>query len=340
MIIFLHKDRHSYTHTALIGEEGVGEILCKNYSWVVSRNKLPKATYIFTDRERMDLWELRVYGALFQHLKDSGEGYRVINDPSKMMNRSSLLRALYIKNINDFNAYLLTEKRFPDKYPVFLRRGHDHARPLTGLLKNELELKEALAKLHQDREPDDGILVTEFCSEPVEGTLFRKLSCYQVDTEIFFYNCIHEHSWLVKYATKNPASNALYEEEQEMIVSNAFENEIRKVFEVANIEYGKVDFGLVNGKVQIYEINTNPMARPPKDHSNPTRKKNQVLGWEKYRKALTALDTTDILGPFASRFKHPDLFIPKKPLKLLFKDPLRFMKLSFCKASSKPIIRR
>jgi len=340
MIIFLHKDRHSYTHTSLIGEEGFGEIQCKNYSWILSKNKIPKATYIFTDRERMDLWELRVYSALFQHLKNSGKGYKVINDPFKMMNRRSLLRALYTKKINDFNAYSLTEKKSPKRFPVFLRREHDHAKPFTGLLNNELELEEALAKLRQEREPDDGVLITEFCAEPVEGTLFRKLSAYQIGSETLFYNCVHEHGWLVKYGTKNSASNALYEEEQEMILSNAFEKEISKAFEVANIEYGRVDFGLVNGKAQIYEINTNPMTSQPKDHPNPNREKNQVLAWEKYRKALSAIDTTDPSGPFAPKFTHPDLYIPKKPLKLLFKNPLRFIKLSCCKDASKPVIRR
>lgn len=97
MIIFLYKDTHSYTHDSLIGEKSLGEIECHNYGWLLSRKKIPKATYIFTDRERMDLWELRVYGALFDHLNKSGAGYRVINDPAKMMNRRSLLRALYVE---------------------------------------------------------------------------------------------------------------------------------------------------------------------------------------------------------------------------------------------------
>ena len=79
----------------------------------------------------MDLWELRVYGALFQHLQKAGVGYRAINDPARMLNRRSLLRALNTERINDFNAYSVTEKLKPTRFPVFLRREHDHGQPLT-----------------------------------------------------------------------------------------------------------------------------------------------------------------------------------------------------------------
>ncbi|MCK5663018.1 MAG: hypothetical protein KAI17_06000 [Thiotrichaceae bacterium] len=280
MIIFLHQGAHSYTHNSLIGKPGLGKIQCRNYNWLLNIKKPPRATYIFTDRERMDLWELRVYGALFQHLQQAGAGYRVINDPARMLNRRSLLRTLYCKGINDFNAYSLTEKLTPKKFPVFLRREHDHAQPLTDLLYNIQELDEALARLHRDGEPDDGVLITEYCAEAVTETLFRKLSAYRVGEQTRFYNCVHEHSWLVKYGTLNSGDDALYTDEQSMIYENAYQDVISKVFSIANIDYGRVDFGLVNGKVQIYEINTNPTTKSPQPHPNPIRDKSQTLSWE------------------------------------------------------------
>lgn len=345
MVIFLYKDRHSYTHNSLINEEGFGEIQCKSYSWLLRQKKMLKATYIFTDRERMDLWELRIYGALFNHLQNAGEAYRAINDPAKMMNRRSLLRALYLKGINGFNAYSVTEKVSPKQFPVFLRREHDHGEPFTDLLYNQQELEVALKQLQDDREPEDGVLITEYLAEPISGTLFRKLSSYRVGDETFFYHCGYGDNWLVKYFTKSSVSDAEYSSEQKMILDNAFEKVITKVFEIAQIDYGRVDFGLVDGEIQVYEINTNPMTRPLHKLSlvekpNLIQKENQRIAWEIYRKALSAVDTTDPSASFAPRFTHPDLYIPNKPLKLLFKDPLRFIKLLFCKDSSKPVIRR
>lgn len=308
MIIFVSQGKHTYTHQSLAGHPDLNKLKCCNYSWLLRQARLPKGTYILTDRERMDLWELRVFGALHKHLSDAGDGYRVINNPAQALNRRALLRTLYMEGINDFNAYALTEKRLPEQYPVFLRREYDHRRPLSELLHNETELQAALAELREQGEPEDGILIIEYAAEPVEGNLFRKLSAYKVGDQVFFYNTVHEESWLVKYGTLNSATDALYQEELDMITHNAFASDILKVFNLAHIEYGRVDFGLVNGKAQFYEINTNPhIKRPMKEHPNPYRVKSQRLAWGKYCMAINKLDTTDPKAPYAKKFTSPGL---------------------------------
>ena len=57
----------------------------------------------------------------------------------------------------------------------------------------------------------------------------------------------------------------LYDEEYEFVSTNPFAEALRPVFEIAGVDYGRVDFGLVGGRPQIYEINTNPdiKLRPP-----------------------------------------------------------------------------
>ena len=49
-----------------------------------------------------------------------------------------------------------------------------------------------------------------------------------------------------------------------MIENNAYEGIMRKIFDLASIEYGRADCGVVDGKIQVYEINTNPDIRPPR----------------------------------------------------------------------------
>ena len=46
----------------------------------------------------------------------------------------------------------------------------------------------------------------------------------------------------------------------------------RKAFEIANIEYGRADIGIVAGRPQIYEINFNPDVRSQQErpNDNPT----------------------------------------------------------------------
>ena len=337
MIIILHQGLHSYTHKSVIEDQNLCEVECRNYDWLINTNPLPKATYIFTDRERMDLWELRVFSALFTHLENSGSGYRVLNNPLHMLNRRSLLRSLYVEGVNDFNAYPLTERRMPENFPVFIRREHDHSHPLTDLLNNQEELDVALNKLKNDGEPEDGVLIIEYSAEPIEGTLFRKLAAYRVGDEIIFFNTVHEHSWLVKYGTKNSASDAMYQEEQDMILSNRYADIIRKVFDIARIEYGRVDFGLVNGKVQIYEINTNPTTASPKPHPNMIREENQRLAWDRYCKALTDLDTSNESAVFAKGFKHYGVIVPEIIIPATIKQPIKFLRSLLDKPSPKSI---
>lgn len=61
----------------------------------------------------------------------------------------------------------------------------------------------------------------------------------------------------------------------------------------------------MNGRVQVYEINTNPSTSPPKKkHPNAIRTRSQALAWERYCAALAALDDTDPDGPAAPVFEH------------------------------------
>ena len=307
MIFFIHKEHQAFTHKALLRPSGADDFSIISYNRLLGKISIPRGTYVFMDRERMDQWELRIFGQLYNHLKNAGPGYRVVNNPARMMNRLELLRMLYREGINKFNVYPVSECQKPVQYPVFIRRIYDHKTPVTGLLHNEQELGQALAELRAKNEPDEGLIIVEFCAQPVKDTLFRKLSAFRVGDKVFFYQTVHQHDWLIKFGTKNSATPELYLEEHDMIKTNAFGDELRHVFELANIEYGRADFGLVNGKVQIYEINTNPHIIPPFDHPDPVRVKSMQLGWDKYMQAINDLDTTEKSAPKARLFHHPDV---------------------------------
>ena len=307
MIYFVQGVLKGYTHKVLESADEAPDCHVWNYQKLLQQDIFPCGTYIFLDRERMDQWELRIYSQLYNHLKNAGAGYKVLNNPARVMNRYELLRMLYHKGINDFNAYLVSERQKPGSYPVFIRRIFDHSTPLTGLLHDETELESALDNLRSLQEPDEGLVIIEYCAEPVAKNLFRKLASYRIGENLFFIHTVHEESWLVKHGTKNLASDDLYKNEYEMIKNNAYENELRPVFDLANIDYGRVDFGLVNGKIQVYEINTNPKIGPPEDHPNPVRTRSLALAWNRYLDALRAIDTTDPTAPKTGKFNHPDL---------------------------------
>lgn len=311
MIIFISSPFHRYTHKKLRGRKDLPKVCCKSYDWLLRQRTLPQGTYIFTDRERMDYWELGIYQCYYSHINQLGEGYRAINNPGTMLNRRALLRKLYSRGINPFNVYAVTERMFPQRYPVFIRNENDHKRPLTQLLQTKEELENALLELANQNVSEEGLLITEYCAQALEGNLFRKLSSYKVGDQVFFFRNVHEEGWLVKYGTNNIATQAMYEEEQSMILQNAYHEEIATIFELAGIEYGRADFGIVDNRVVLYEINTNPDMPPPSNiHPNATRQENINLGWRKYCAALHQIDS-----PMTGKKQKAPLSVPglKRP---------------------------
>jgi hypothetical protein len=72
--------------------------------------------------------------------------------------------------------------------------------------------------------------------------------------------------------------------------SNPYAEHLKKVFDAAGIEYGRADFGMYRGRIQVYEINTNPHVAPPCEHPSATRVQSMKLSWESYLKALHGVD--------------------------------------------------
>jgi hypothetical protein len=64
---------------------------------------------------------------------------------------------------------------------------------------------------------------------------------------------------------------------------------LRRVFDIAGIEYGRADWGIVAGKVQIYEINTNPYVSGDPGTLNPTRCATLAMSTKKLCDSLAAL---------------------------------------------------
>jgi hypothetical protein len=48
------------------------------------------------------------------------------------------------------------------------------------------------------------------------------------------------------------------EEEERFVTSNPHAELLREIFRIAHIDFGRVDYGIVNGRIEVFEINTNP----------------------------------------------------------------------------------
>src|SRR6202022_669824 len=212
-------------------------------------------------------------------------------EPSSAMCRYELLRNLREEGINEIEAIRADERRWPERYPVFLRHEQDHGRPLSAeLLKSHGEWAVALEKARMDGMSLRGLLILEYAAEAFDGPWFRKFNTFRVGSEVFAHQVVVEGSWVVKYGkegVKFPEEYKVYE--QDFVKGNWHADVMRRVFEIAGIEYGRADWGIVRGKVQVYEINTNPFVSGDAGSTNPTRKATIAMSTKKLCESLAAL---------------------------------------------------
>ncbi len=248
-----------------------------------------KATYIFADLDRLPAVGLAKAAGWYRDLKS--QGCRVLNDPARFLSRYGLLRALFRTGSNSFNAYFAEERVMPRRWPVFLRMQGDHGYP-SGLLESPEQLRRAINRAVGHGVPFANLLIIEYAGEPVKPGLFRKLSVFRVGGLHLGYTCVHQAQWVVKYGTEGIADEELYEDEFRLVRDNPFGAQLAKVFRTAGLEYGRADFAIVKGRLEVYEINSNPdLKLRPKLHPSSLRNRSVELFRERYLEAMSVLDT-------------------------------------------------
>jgi hypothetical protein len=289
LILVVTTRDHRYTHETLHREPSL-DLDVVTYDQVLRRPWPRKATHIFTDLDRLADWELHEAALMFRELKS--RGMTALNDPARFLGRSGMLRSLHRAGINQFDVYRVESLEHPKRWPVFLRLEGNHAAPVSGLLQNEEELESALEAAVAQGAPKSALLIIEYAAEPIRPGVFRKLSVFRVGDRFLGYTCVHEDSWIVKYGKAGIASDEMYEEEHALVRDNPFAEAVRPAFDLAGLDYGRVDFGLVDGKPQIYEINNNPFVDlSPKPEAASRRKESSALFRENYLQAMSEIDT-------------------------------------------------
>jgi hypothetical protein len=289
MIVFFVTRGHRYTLDAILQWQ-IADVKVTSYDKLFQLTNLPEATYIFTDFDRLGFWELELAADAYRALKAAG--FRVFNDPARVRQRFSLLTALKAAGLNRFGVWRVEDGAWPDRYPVFLRLQSAHRHVLSDLLMTREALEQAIEGQIALGRPRKELMIVEYCAEPVRDQLFRKMSVYLVGDRIVPATSVHERSWAAKDGELGVAGQADYEWEYQAVVENRYGIVLRKAFEIADIEYGRADFGLVEGVPQIYEINTNPFIRPATTpHRFETRTATQILARDNFINALQAIDT-------------------------------------------------
>lgn len=241
-----------------------------DYGRLLSRRRLPIASYIFAGLETLDAATLERLATAYRHLREADPDILLLNHPLHMLRRYALLRNLYEQGINPINVYRLDEARAPNRYPVFLRRADDHNGPRSELLADQASLDSAVRHVKARGESLDGMIVTEYMDTRGDDGIYRKYAAFLINGEIVPRHLQFSDGWMVKGSTRQ-VDPILAEEEKNYILENPHQEELRRIFSVANIDYGRIDYAFHDGKLCVFEINSNPQIVKPGASKSPLR---------------------------------------------------------------------
>ena len=86
--------------------------------------------------------------------------------------------------------------------------------------------------------------------------------------------------------------------------TNPHERELREIFRLARIDYGKIDYAVLGDRLQVWEINTNPTLAPTPD---------RIVA---ERRAVLSQRVERIAAAFAEIDVHDDTYPPEPPVSL------------------------
>jgi hypothetical protein len=218
--------------------------------------------HVFADIELLEGGEREAAQALHSALKARPQTCVVWNEPLRSARRFEVLSRLEAEGRNRFRARRVVGDTVPEdlRYPIFLRDEHEHLGPLTPVLHTAQEAQKALTKLRAEaRPPPAPLLAVEYLDYADSEGVFRKYSAFRLGRALVPRHQFFNHDWVVKQSSPEQHRAEWLAEEQDYLKTNPHRAQLEALFDTFAIAYGRIDYTIVAGQVQVFEINTNPM---------------------------------------------------------------------------------
>ncbi len=314
MIRYVVTERFSTTIRALVaglGSDARGLIDFFTYEELFLEGGGPLGHYIFTDFDRLSRYETDSAAAFALALQSADPRVRILNHPLSACERLPLLRRLHRAGLNDFDAVRLDDGSRPARFPVFIRAEDGYGRPDTAVLGDPAAFEAALADLERRGRPLKGRIAVGYVGEAGPDGFFRKYGAFNIGGRIVPQHLMCGDDWVVKKASSKIGPDQVAEE-LAFIRDNPHAERLLAAFREGGIDFGRVDYGFCGGRLQVFEINTNPSF--PKFARSDARSERRTIIRSRFLEALRALDTPHGAGwvPFEeTRPRAHDKRLPK-----------------------------
>lgn len=269
MIHFLSTGRHTYTMQVFL-ENWAAELrqslsIC-TYERIELHRIFPPGTYLFTDFERMVDSELQLMRNIADGLAAHKDTYRVLNHPGQWSNRLKFQQKLAALGTQRFRVFPAENPPEDIRFPVFLRRSDDHKGNKTPLLRDRDELERGLAQISKwERAIHPGRwIICEFCDTADSGGMYRKYGVQKIGGRLLPRHLFFNRDWMVR--DTNMYEPEYIQEEMDFIENFASSDvapKLHQFFELCGLDYGRIDYSVLDGEIQVWEINSNPMLSLP-----------------------------------------------------------------------------
>lgn len=281
------------------GEALRDRIAVVTYESMVRRGRIPRAdTYIFSDLERLTPGLLPAALALRVKLEEQMPNARLLNHPGRTLRRYALLQMLHERGINHFKIRRANEGIDDITYPAFIRVENDHGGNRSALLDGPGELHPALNALWWRGLSPRDLLITEFCDTADAHGLYRKYGAFIIDGQVIARHLLFGHGWMLKVpeatderlAEQGIERESLAAEQMAFVRDSPHAAKLAEIAAMASVEYGRIDYGLQDGRIQVWEINTNPAVLLSPSSYRPINLPTHELFASRIRAAFESLD--------------------------------------------------
>jgi hypothetical protein len=274
---YVAAEWHLYTVkslTSILDSVGM-DLTTWNWSDMLQSERLPWGLWVLSDFDRIPAWWLEIAARRYALLTSAQ--MTVLNDPRRFLHRAAFIRQMWTKGHNSFDCWLPAFGEVPYRYPVFLRTILAHRGTISDLLPDAQAARAALEDALAAGHPLANLCFVEYRAAPTTEGVFRKFAAYRVGDQIVGALSVNERGWHAKFGSKGAASDVDYAQERREMIRYPHEAAIRLAFDVAGLSYGRADFAIVNGRIEVYEINTNPFIGTVTEHPNADRLESNRL---------------------------------------------------------------
>jgi hypothetical protein len=148
------------------------------------------------------------------------------------------------------------------------------------------------------------LMAVEWLDVRDEDGLYRKYAAMKIGERLIPRHVLFSRKWM----TKKPdvVTEATAKEEREYLERFPHADQLEEVFRLAGLDYGRVDYGFHNGRLQVWEVNSNPVLVPPPGRIHRLRKESQEWSAARIAEAFEALLAEPLPGDGVPAFGLPD----------------------------------